>query len=172
LQPEWDVLYNEYANDVNRFLLPLLRNQADVDDIRQETFIKAFRYWHTFKQSSSAKTWILSIARNLAVDLLRKKQRRQKLAAFLPIYEPEQPPLDDQMWLDERGRLLHHAIQSLPVSYRLVVILRGIQEFSSAETAQVLECSDNKVNVTYHRALKKLRKLMEEEERYHALVFK
>ena len=59
---------------------------------------------------------------------------------------------------NEIKRLVHTAISRLKPNYRAVVILRGISEFSIRETSEILQCSESKVKVDYHRALKELKK--------------
>ncbi|MEK3990370.1 sigma factor-like helix-turn-helix DNA-binding protein [Robertmurraya sp. FSL R5-0851] len=63
---------------------------------------------------------------------------------------------------NENNRLLYQAIQSLKANYRDVIILRGIKELSVSETASILHWNENKVRITYHRALKALQKAKED----------
>lgn len=60
--------------------------------------------------------------------------------------------------LNENNRLLYQAVQSLKANYRDVIILRGIKELSVSETASILNWTENKVRINYHRALKILQK--------------
>jgi RNA polymerase sigma-70 factor (ECF subfamily) len=73
-------LYDEYRKDVYHFSLYFTNNKQEAEDITQETFIKVMKNLHQLKDVSKKKTWILSIAKNTAIDLKRK----QKLINFLP----------------------------------------------------------------------------------------
>lgn len=148
----------EYSHDVYHFLI-YYTGKSDVEDLVQEVYIKALHNLHHFKGDSSPKTWLITIARNLAIDLHRKK----RLAQYLPeqllrafpsnIRTPEQ-----ELELKEEFQVLYQAIRQLKRSYRDVVLLRGIQELTTEETAEILGWSTNRVNVTLHRAIKELKK--------------
>lgn len=168
---DWERVYEEYADDVHRFLLLLLRHEADADDVRQETFIRAFTHWETFRHSSGVRTWLLSIARNLALDRLRKNKRRELLHRLLRRQpEPAAPTPEMLFATDERRKMLHRLMQDLPDAYRLVLILRGLKELTTAEAAEILDWPPQKVHLTYHRAQQALRKKAEKEEMANGYV--
>src|SRR4051794_39950289 len=73
-------IYDEFYRDVYHFALYFTNSKHDAEDITQETFIKVLNSLHLLKDQSKKKSWILSIARNTAVDLIRK----QKLIRILP----------------------------------------------------------------------------------------
>ncbi|GAX88773.1 RNA polymerase [Effusibacillus lacus] len=161
---EWESLYQEYGDDVYRFLMYFIGNRNDAEDLLNETFIKVFRNLHQFDNRSGIKTWILSISRNVALDHIRKKERLKALNLVLqkePVDDPQLP--DHLLQMNERKRILYEAIQSLIPNYRIVVILRGIQEFSLAEIASILGWKESKVKITLHRAMKALREILEKE---------
>nr|WP_283809121.1 RNA polymerase sigma factor [Tumebacillus amylolyticus] len=154
-----------YANDVYRFLLYYIGNREEAEDLTQETFLKVVANLSKFEARSELKTWIISIARHLALDHLRKRNRSVKLARLLgrqPVEVQDLP--EDLVHKNERSRKLHQAIGSLKDEYRAVVILRGMQELTPGETASVLGWNQNKVNLVYHRAMKSLHKKLEQTE--------
>ncbi|SFD71794.1 RNA polymerase sigma-70 factor, ECF subfamily [Lentibacillus persicus] len=153
--------FDAYADDIYRFLIYYM-STTDVEDIVQEVFIKAIDRYDSFKGNSSPKTWLISIARNLAIDEARKRKRKdwRKLIKTYE-YKTEASPEEDQLVTETRTQI-HQAISTLKQDYRDVVILRGIEEMTVAETANILKWPDTKVRVTFHRALKALKTKIEE----------
>lgn len=153
--------FDHYADDIYRFLIYYM-STPDVEDLVQEVFMRAINQYPTFKGESSPKTWLISIARNLAIDEARKRKRKdwRKLIKTYT-FQTETSP-EDQQITEERKLALHQAIEKLKEDYRSVVILRGIEELSVTETAQVLKWTEAKVRVTFHRALKVLKSQVKE----------
>ena len=148
---EW---FYQYGNDVYNFLV-YYQGIKDVQDLVQEVFIKAAKGLASFRNDASLKTWLFSIARNVAIDHARKGARRIKTI--------REPLVEDFAWGSVRGpedilledealQELYETIQALKDSYAEVLILRGIEGMSVAETATVLDWKESKVKVTYHRA--------------------
>ncbi|WP_059170423.1 RNA polymerase sigma factor [Bacillus sp. FJAT-27445] len=158
-------LYEEYYRDVYQFALYFTNNKQEAEDITQETFIKAMKNIHQLKDQNKKKTWILSIARNTAVDLKRK----QKMISFLPkiFYESmskDEKSHDSVLISKEKWTELQQALLQLKPHYRSVVILRVLKDLSVKETAQVLGCNEIKVRVDLHRALIQLKRILNLQE--------
>jgi RNA polymerase sigma-70 factor, ECF subfamily len=153
--------FESYSDDIYHYLV-YFTGRKDVEDLVQEVFIKAMKGIHTFKGNSSAKTWLISIARNTAID----EARKQKMLRFLPFQDntdmkderQQNPELISQV-KEEHARL-YQAISQLKKSYRDVILLRKISELTSEEAAEVLGWKVEKVNLTLHRALKSLEKTL------------
>lgn len=157
---EW---FELYRHDIYHYLLYRM-GSVEVEDVVQEVFIKAFNSFHSFRGGAHPKTWLLSIAKNVAIDEMRKSQREQQKSRKykeqgMPFAETPIP--EDVLRLNEEQTELYRAIQKLKPEYMDVVILRGIKELSMKETANVLNWNQTKVRNTYHRALNTLRKQME-----------
>jgi RNA polymerase sigma-70 factor, ECF subfamily len=152
--------FREYNNDIFNFLI-YYTGTKDVEDLVQETFVKAVRNIDKFKGDSNPKTWLISIARNAAIDESRKRRKeetkRNRLLSFNGLEVTPDPP-EIIVELNEMKFELYTAIRQLKQSYYDVLMLRGINELSVQETAQTLKWSEAKVNLTYHRALKALEK--------------
>jgi RNA polymerase sigma-70 factor (ECF subfamily) len=161
----------QYEKDVTNYLV-YYTGSSDVEDLVQETFLRAFRAFSRFKNDSSPKTWLISIARNTAIDFYRKKSVWNRLKQVL---DYESPKLHEQ---DTEGKIvkkmeyghLYEAINALKPNYREVVLLKGIAEMSSREVGQVLGWSENKVNVTFFRAVKKLNECLKEGEYFESFI--
>ncbi|WBL16609.1 RNA polymerase sigma factor [Sutcliffiella sp. NC1] len=152
-------IYDHYYLDVYRFLICFSGNQSDAEDMTQEVFIRVLHNLGSFNSDGNLKTWIISIAKHVAVDNYRKKRFYAifKDSFFNQVKSTEKGP-NDIYEQNEMRNVLHEAISNLKPNYRTVVILRGINEFSIKESAQILGCSESKVKVNYHRALKDLKK--------------
>lgn len=149
-----------YSNDVYNFLV-YYRGSKDVYDLVQETFIKAARGIHNFRRQSKPKTWLIAIARNVAIDHARKEQRRpqtsaltaKKMDSFISDYNPEEMLIEN-----EAVEEIYEHIMSLRDNYRDALIVRGIQGLSIKESAEVLNWTESKVKQTFYRARKALEK--------------
>lgn len=153
-------IYREYYLDVYRFLICFSGNQHDAEDITQEVFIRVLNNLSNYNSSSSnLKTWIFSIAKHAAVDHYRKKKFVSifKDGFFKQIASSDKDP-NELMEHNQMKKCVHEAVSKLKPNYRTVVILRGINEFSIKETSEILQCSESKVKVDYHRALKELKR--------------
>ncbi|WP_335870384.1 RNA polymerase sigma factor [Bacillus sp. 2205SS5-2] len=151
---EW---FHLYSDDVYHFLLYRM-GTTEVEDLVQEVFIKAIKGIDYFNGNSSPKTWLFTIARNVAVDEMRKRKWK-KWTSFDSIQEPSDTNTPETIWSkNESQNEIYQAIISLKPTYRDVVILRGIKDLSVSETASVLKWNENKVRITYHRAKILLRK--------------
>jgi len=148
--------FDAYSDDVYRFLV-YYTARTDVEDLLQDVFIRAIDGYDSFKGEASPKTWLISIARNIAIDEARKRKRKD-WRKLIGLYETRSEISPEERHLsNEQQVILHRAITQLKRDYRDVVIFRGIEELSVAETAAVLNWSESKVRVTFHRALKTLK---------------
>jgi len=152
-------IYNLYYLDVYRFLVCFSGNQNDAEDLTQEVFIRVLKSLTNFNSKYNLKTWIFSIAKHVAVDYYRKKRFVSlfKDVFFNQLSSNEKKP-DEVFEVTELKRCIHEAIAKLKPNYRAVMILRGISECSIKETSDILQCSEAKVKVDYHRALKELKR--------------
>ncbi|MBS4194150.1 RNA polymerase sigma factor [Lederbergia citri] len=153
-------LFEKFHLDIYHFSLYFSSNKQDAEDITQETFLKAIRNIHMLKDRTRAKYWLLSIARNTAIDHLRKKKLKSTLPELLEkiTYQDKKDSLDDYLLIKEQWEEVQNALLRIKPHYRSLLILRGIQEMTIKETAEILECSELKVRVDFYRAIKVLKK--------------
>lgn len=165
MENEWELIYQTYVDDVYRFLVYYTGSREEAEDLTQDTFLKAVTHLQQFDARSELKTWIISIARNLALDHMRRRSRATRLRSvlgFLQSGERTETP-EEVVSKNERINMMQNAIRSLKEEYRTVVILRGIQELTPTETSSVVGWNQNKVNLVYHRAMKALHKKLDEQ---------
>lgn len=157
---EW---YDEYSYPIFKFILLMIQDYQQAEDLTQETFVKAYRNYDSFKRKSSPKTWLFSIAHNLTIDYLRKRRPMTLLKEMLLLNRESVKLPDELVVMKESSKELYHSLSSLKDSYREVIILRKIKGFSIEETAVILNWSESKVKATLHRALPALEKQFEKE---------
>jgi RNA polymerase sigma-70 factor (ECF subfamily) len=157
-------LVKRYEQKLYNFSLRMCRDAADAEDTVQETFLNVFKYLKDFRYETKFKNWLYRVAASTCIKKRRKSKfapkRELSLDEFYPQGEaeiPQQVPDWAQMPLDKllSNELLdkiNEAIFTLPEKYRLVIVLRDIEGFSTAETAQILNLSDANVKVRLHRA--------------------
>ncbi|MDM5328497.1 RNA polymerase sigma factor [Neobacillus sp. CF12] len=154
-------IYSKYYLEVYRFLVCFSGNQNDAEDLTQEVFIRVLYNLSTFKNENNLKTWIFSIAKHVAVDHYRKKRFSSIFSeGFFKQIESSNKGPNELIEQNEMKMLIHEAISKLKPKYRAVVIFRGINELPVKETSKILNCSESKVKVDYHRAIKDLKKML------------
>ena len=168
----------------NRLLFRSARGVVDDDaqaqDVVQETYLRAFSALHSFRGASALGTWLARIAINIALDVQRKKGRAvaidetQDVAAepsrehTMAFNAPAADAPDTQAERSQMRALLQRAIDSLPGIYRSVFILRAVEEMSVDETASCLQVSDAVVKTRYLRARSLLRDALGAQVEAHA----
>jgi RNA polymerase sigma-70 factor (ECF subfamily) len=162
-------LYDEYHQDVFQFLIYLVKNRHLSEDLMHEVYIRAFKAYDRFEGKSSEKTWLFSIAKNVAIDHFRKTAVRKKHSAEHFDWETQQLTSSERIpeevaSLNEDKVLLYKALDQCTGDQKLVIIMRFFQGLSIAETADVLEWSEGKVKTTQHRAIKALREKLSSRE--------
>jgi RNA polymerase sigma-70 factor, ECF subfamily len=160
-------LYERYHQDLFQFLFYMVKDREQTEDLVQEVYIRVLKSYDKFEGKSSEKTWLFSIARHVAIDFFRKqKSWRRKITEVFDWYQPHdknEASLPEEIALqNEKIRVLYQCLDKCTVDQRLVLVFRYIQSFSIAETAEALGWTESKVKTTQHRALKVLKKFMEE----------
>ncbi|RST73746.1 sigma-70 family RNA polymerase sigma factor [Siminovitchia acidinfaciens] len=154
--------FEKYERDITSFLI-YYTGFTDVEDLVQDTFVIAMNKFSKFKGNSHPKTWLIAIARNIVIDRYRRKKVWQRIKHYFIADRAHVPGSEEIIIQSQEQQQLYDAIDKLSPQQKEVVILRGILELSSNETAEILNCSSNSVNVAYHRALKKLKDILQEE---------
>ena len=164
-QPElFQELVKRYEQKLYNFGLRMCGDVCDAEDLVQETFLNVFRYLKDFRFETKFKNWLYRIATSACIKKRRKSkyapERELSLDEFIskndiPVTDevPEwaQMPLE-QLLNEELSKILKDAILTLPEKYRLVVVLRDLEGFSTNETAQILNLKSSNVKVRLHRA--------------------
>jgi RNA polymerase sigma-70 factor, ECF subfamily len=123
-----------------RLATGMLRDRDVAEDVAQETFVRAFRFYGSFRSESALSTWLYRIAVNLCIDAQRKQARTERLAddderAEQP--DPSPPP-DRALEVRELARHAEAALETLSADHKAVLILREVEGLSYAEIARIL----------------------------------
>jgi RNA polymerase sigma-70 factor (ECF subfamily) len=151
----YEELVKRYERLVGRVLYSYARREISVEDLVQETFLRAYDRLSTFNPAYRFKTWLLAIANNLGVDTLR---RRREIVEFNPEVHADHPGSSDasapdtQVLEAERSRVVQEAIKTLPETYSVPLVLRYNEEMSYAEISEVLELTVPAVKSRLFRA--------------------
>jgi RNA polymerase sigma-70 factor, ECF subfamily len=165
----FEELYSKYHQDVFQFLIYTVRSRQLAEDLVQEVYIRVLRSHKNFEGKSSEKTWLFSIAKNVAIDYFRKQKGWK--GRILEKFDWSQPlkgenDIPEEVAVQkEEIRDLYKCIEKCTTDQRMVITMRYIQDLSISETAEVLGWTESKVKTTQHRAIKALKKLMEQQER-------
>ncbi|HEY7339360.1 MAG TPA: sigma-70 family RNA polymerase sigma factor [Ktedonobacterales bacterium] len=154
-QEAFSSLVEKYKDPVFNVAYRMLGNPTEAEDVAQEAFVRAYTQLHTYKEAHRFSTWLLSIASHLSIDQLRRRRFLALPLENVPFLEwiadvgpgPEQSALRHET-ADDMQRIL----DTLPVKYRAVLLLRYWHDFSYEEIAQTLELTPALVKARLHRA--------------------
>ncbi|WP_237421205.1 RNA polymerase sigma factor [Flavobacterium sp. Sd200] len=165
-QVAFTFLLHHYWNEVYGFMLKRTQNETDTEDIVIETFSKAFDRIATYNPDYAFNTWLIAIAKNVHIDLLRKK----KSSLFVEITDEEDedayniadtsPSAEDKLIIEQNLSHLLSCIKHLKPQYQEVIQLRYFQEMSYQEIANQLGEPLNNVKVKLLRAKKLLLEIL------------
>ncbi|MBW2336864.1 MAG: sigma-70 family RNA polymerase sigma factor [Deltaproteobacteria bacterium] len=157
-------LVKRYEAKLYNFSLRMCRDPSDAEDMIQDTFLNVFRYLKNFRYETKFKNWLYKVAASTCFKKRRKSKfapdKELSLEEFLPNDEAEKPdhvpqwalmPLD-KLLNEELAGVINKTIITLPKKYRMVILLRDIEGFSTTESAQILNLSPSNVKVRLHRA--------------------
>ena len=139
----FEELVRKHGRRIYRSLMGILGNAADAEDAMQDVFMKAYLHIGDFEQRSTFSTWLVRIAINTGIQRVRS---RKEFDTF-DEEDVDFKPRNIQVWQDdpeasyskeEMRRLIEQEIMKLPVKYRLVLMLRDVEELSTAEAANAL----------------------------------
>ena len=172
-QAQFADLAMEYMGSLYSAALRMTRNPADAEDLVQETYLKAYRAFGSFREGTNLKAWLYRILTNTFINSYRARKRR-----------PEQTDIDDveDLYLYRRlggleavnaGRsaeeeVLEHfteadvkaAVEALPEQFRMAVLLADVEGFSYKEIAEILDIPIGTVMSRLHRGRKALQKTL------------
>lgn len=164
----FEELVHRYQDKLTNYINGIIYDYDRSIDLCQEAFIRVFRNAHRYQGKYQFSTWLYRIATNLAIDEIRRRQRKRRFffQSVVDFFQADEPavPLPDlrhcpELALDkkEKAQRLKTAIGSLSAKYRLAFILKEVQGLSYEETAQVLNISLGTVKSRIHRAKRLLR---------------
>ena len=162
----FEELVRRHSQLIYRTLTAILGNPADAQDAMQDALLSAFKHIGEFQGRSKFSTWLVSIARNTALQRLRGRKNVESLDEGEYDEDEDFRPRQVRDWQDnpeqcysksEMRQLVERGILALPAKYRVVVMLRDIEQLSTDEVARQLELSVPAVKVRLLRGRLMLR---------------
>ncbi len=150
-------LYRSSAADIHAYVASLLRDRAAAEDVTALAFERAYRRRAMFNPGrGSGRAWLFTIARNAALDELRRRRRSAALLGDLP-FEP--PVVDEDEDRRARRDAVRDGLEQLDPRQRELILLKFHAQLTNAELAKVLGCSVTNAGTRLCRALERLREV-------------
>ncbi len=151
--PQIDALYT--------FAYHLTYNEEDANDLVQETYMKAYRFIENYKEGTNAKAWLFKILKNAFINQYRKKSKQPTKVDYeevINFHDEEDTQyssymdMREEMFQDMMGDEVTNAINSLPVDFRVVILLCDIEGFTYEEISRIIDIPIGTVRSRLHRA--------------------
>lgn len=160
----FEILQKKYTRIISSLIRRMIRNEQDVQDLTQDTFIKAYNALSSFQFGYSFSSWIYKIASNTCIDFLRKKRLNQiSLNQKSDSEEDYEIEIEDKDFMpdinvmtQEKIEALRNAIENLPDNYKEIIKLRHEKEMDYADIAEKLDIPLGTVKAHLFRARKQL----------------
>jgi RNA polymerase sigma-70 factor (ECF subfamily) len=160
----FEVLYQQNAANIYRFLCAQLKETLDAEDLTSEVFMKAWRGLPRYRDRGHPfSAYLYKIARNALIDH-RRKNSKQVFEANNPVESilDSNPKVSEQLHKKEAHQNLWRLLREIKENYQSVLVLRFINGLSTSEVAQILGKSEGSIRVLQHRGLNALREIMAE----------
>ncbi len=172
-QTKFTELAMEYMPSLYSAALRMTRNPSDAEDLVQETYLKAYRGFHSFEENTNLKAWLYRILTNSYINRYRAQQRRVdetpmdqdddfSLYRHLGELDPSRAgksPEDEILDLFSNSEVVE-AVESLSETFRWPVLLADVEGFSYKEIAEILDVPVGTVMSRLHRGRKALQRLL------------
>lgn len=159
----FDELFRRHSAAVHNFMRRDLWSTEDARDLTQQAFLQLHRSRHDFRADGNLRPWLMTIARNLKFDYMRRVRRRPPAGSI----EDAEPQAEDESQRRLVARdALEHALARLPENQQDVIRLYWFEHQPYAEIARRLGASESAVKVRAHRAYKALREILEDESNF------
>jgi RNA polymerase sigma-70 factor (ECF subfamily) len=161
--PQIDALYT--------FAYHLTYNEEDANDLVQETYLKAYRFIDRYHEGTNAKAWLFKILKNVFINQYRKKSSRPTKVDYEEIisyHEGDNPKyssyldLREEMFQDMMGDEVTNAVNTLPVDFRVVLLLCDVEGFTYEEISKIVDIPIGTVRSRLHRARNMLKEKLKE----------
>jgi RNA polymerase sigma-70 factor (ECF subfamily) len=167
-KPEaFDRFVEHFRTKVFQYSWLMCGHREDAEEVSQDTLLRVFENFGQLREPERVRSWVLRIAKNFCLMKRRRSQyapsTELSLDEFMPALEGNGGKMklqiadwsslpDDRLLQAELRRVLDQAIASLPENYRMVILLRDVEELSTEEAAQILDLSADVIKTRLHRA--------------------
>ena len=179
---EFQALAFEHVDSLYNTALRMTKNALDAEDLLQDVYLRAFRFFHRFEKGTNFKAWIFKILTNTYINQYRKKINKpyhvdlEKIKYNYDIKEAtaqtsaqESERLDYETLFDDE---IKNALQQIPDEFRVVVLLAEVESFSYKEVAKIIGCPIGTVMSRLSRGRKQLQNYLREYARKGGFINK
>jgi RNA polymerase sigma-70 factor (ECF subfamily) len=160
-----ETLVREYETGVFRLALSIVGDNAEANEITQETFISALQSLPSYQERKSFKAWLYTIALNHSRSALRKRKSLARLGTMLAsifrLETQKQVSPEEAVIQNEKEEVLWQSLNQLDERFRTVMVLRYFHELSIAEISEILSVNEGTIHSRLHSAREKLRDALE-----------
>ncbi len=158
-----------YRGKIYHYILRLVRDPDEAEDLTQETFLRVHRKLETLLDPNTVSTWVYRIATNVCYDRFRQPAYRNRAQTVPPAGDDSEaawedvdiPGLDEIIDRADMGHCVREFIEALSDSYRTVILLHDLNGMTNPEIAEALGCSLATIKIRLHRARLRLKESLE-----------
>jgi RNA polymerase sigma-70 factor (ECF subfamily) len=159
-------LFTAYRDRIYRYILRMVRDRGEAEDLTQETFLRAHRRLYLLRHPEAAGSWLYRIATHVCLDRLRQRKHHdsldeEKTANRVDAAVRARPSLADIAERRQTSLCVQRCVDYLPDSYRSVILLYEIHALTAPEIASLLGVKLTTVKMRLHRARRMLQQIME-----------
>jgi len=161
----FEVIMRRQHQRLYRTCIAILRDDTLAEEVVQDAYVRAYEHLGQFEGRARFSTWLTLIAVHEALGRLRHSRRTEELDAMPEVIKDAktistEPDPEQQLAQREFSALLESSVQKLPEPYRIVFMLREVEEASTQEVAEILDITEENVKTRLHRARALLRKAL------------
>ena len=165
----YEILMRRYNQTLFRVVRSYLKDYNDVQDVMQETYLKAFIKLYQFKEEATFSTWLIRIGINEALQKIRKRKRSKTVELdndnemtdrLIQLKDTIDVNPEEQTIYKETGALVEKAVDKLPEKYKIIYILYEVEGMEYDDIAKCLDISANNAKVRLHRAKNILKEML------------
>ncbi len=178
---DFDSLVMPYLDSLYNTAYRMTRSAEDAEDLVQETYFKAYKYYDKFEEGTNLKAWLFKILKNTFINNYRKKKLEPRSVDFAEIEDSferivrrdntdQAADPESEYFTGVMDEDVKKALESLPYDYRMVVLLADLEDFSYKEIADILDCPVGTVMSRLYRGRKLLEKALLKYARQHGYI--
>ncbi len=154
-------MFEEYYDRIYRYVVSLVHDPTEAEDLTQETFLRAFRQRDSLREPAALAAWLYRIATHVSLDRLRQRARRTPHESDADLAEVEvpdadSPSLQQELEQEEMSACVQQYLTRLPDSYRAVILLHDLHGLTGGQIAETLDLPLATVKMRLHRARRQL----------------
>lgn len=163
---EFKKLYKLYGEKIYKYMLYLTKNEHIAEELLQETFLRAMKNIDKFNGRSFVSTWLFGISKNIYLEYIRGKKKNEHLDIQTQMnFLKSEDTVHFNIIENEKLKEIFESIDKLEEPYKEVIVLRGLNNLSYKEIAEIMGRKESWVRVIVHRGRLKLKDIIAQQEK-------